>query len=181
MGRAAGVETRRSGKRRSSSNAVAKRRLKSDGTPARGRLVITLRGAVARACRDHDGATMVEFALVIGLVVAPLVLGILSFGFAAWAKNSATSDAREGARYAIVHGSMSSNVADSFAIRDYVLTRTSLETTGPNAIRVHTRWPNGNAPGEVVEVSVAHFVPRRDPFFVAAHTDSATSKMRILF
>lgn len=124
---------------------------------------------------------MVEFALITGLVLAPLVLGILSFGFAAWAKNSVTSDAREGARYAIVHGSQSFNVADSFAIRDYVMSRTSLETSGAYSIRVHTNWPNGNAPGEVVEVSVAHLVPRRDPFFVPAHTDSATSKMRILF
>jgi len=124
---------------------------------------------------------MVEFALITGLVLAPLVLGILSFGFAAWARNSVTSDAREGARYAIVHGSTSSNVADSFAVSDYVMTRTSLETTGPESIRVHTRWPDGNGPGDVVEVSVAHFVPRRDPFFVPAHTDSATSKMRIMF
>jgi hypothetical protein len=124
---------------------------------------------------------MVEFALITGLVLAPLVLGILSFGFAAWAKNSVTSDAREGARYAIVHGSMAFYVADSIAVRDYVISKTSLETSGPNAIRVHTSWPNGNAPGEVVQVSVAHFVPRRDPFFVPAHTDSATSKMRILF
>jgi TadE-like protein len=124
---------------------------------------------------------MAEFALVSGFVVTPIILGILSFGFAAWEKNSAASDAREGARYAIVHGANSANAADSLAVRDFVWTRTSLETTGPNAIRVHTRWPNGNAPGDVVEVSVAHPVPRRDPFFIPAHIDSATSKMRIIF
>lgn len=124
---------------------------------------------------------MVEFALVSGFVVTPLILGIFSFGFAAWAKNSAASDAREGARYAIVHGSSSAHVADSFAVRSYVMDRTSLETSGPNAIRVHTVWPNGNAPGDVVEVSVAHPVPRRDPFFIPAHVDSAISKMRIIY
>jgi TadE-like protein len=124
---------------------------------------------------------MVEFAIIAGLVLTPLMLGIFSFGFAAWAKNSAASDAREGARYAIVHGSTSTNVADSFAIRDFVRGRTSLETSGPNAIRVHTRWPNGNSPGDIVEVSVVHPVPRRDPFFIPAHIDSATSKMRIIY
>ncbi len=124
---------------------------------------------------------MVEFAIVTGLVLAPLVFGILSFGFSSWSKNSATADAREGARFAIVHGSTSLNVADSFAVAAYVRTRTTLDTLGPNAIRIHTRWPTGNTPGEFVEVSVAHPVPRLEPFFIPAHTDSAVSKMVILY
>jgi Flp pilus assembly protein TadG len=136
---------------------------------------------IRRLSRDEEGGSMVEFAIVAGLLMTPIMLGILSFGFAAWAKNSVTSDAREGARYAIVHGLTASTVADSFAVRDYVRSRTSLETTGPNAIRVHTKWPTTNLPGQVVEVSVAHPVPRRDPFFIPAHTDSAVSKMVILF
>ena len=124
---------------------------------------------------------MVEFAIVAGLVITPVLLGILAFGVASWEKNSATSDAREGARYAIVHGATSSNVADSAAVADFVKARTSLETTGSNAIRVHPHWPGGKNPGAVVEVSVAHPVPRRDPFFIPAHVDSSTSKMVILF
>lgn len=73
------------------------------------------------------------------------------------------------------------NVADAIAVSDYVRARTSLETTGPNAIQVSTIWPNGNLPGAVVEVTVTHPVPRREPFFIPAHTDISTSKMAILF
>ena len=137
--------------------------------------------AISKLRREETGGVMVEFAIITGLVLSPLLLGIVSFGLAAWAKNSATSDAREGARYAIVHGAAAGIVADSAAVANFVKGRTSLETTGPNAIRVRTRWPTGNLPGATVEVSVAHDVPRREPFFIRAHTDSATSKMVILF
>jgi Flp pilus assembly protein TadG len=123
---------------------------------------------------------MVEFAIAAGLVLTPILLGILEFGFAAWAKNSATADAREGARYAIVHGSASLNVATATAVRDFVKGRTGLETTGPNAIVVNTVWPTNNNPGSTVQVTVTHAVPRRGPF-IPAHTDVATSKMVILF
>jgi len=123
---------------------------------------------------------MVEFALAAGLVFIPLVFGIVEFGFAFWSKNAAAADAREGARYAIVRGSASSNVATVDSVRRFVKQHTSLRTSGADSIRVYASWPTNNTPGSMVNVSVAHPVPRRG-LFIPAHTDSVASEMVILF
>jgi len=49
------------------------------------------------------GQALVEFALVIPIFLA-LLMGIFDFGRVVWASNSLASAAREGARFAIVHG-----------------------------------------------------------------------------
>ena len=129
---------------------------------------------------DDWGGSMVEFAIAAGLIVTPVLLGIMEFGLAAWSKNSVTADAREGARYAVVHGSSSSSVATVDSVRRFVKQRTNLPTTGVDSVRVYASWPTNNDPGSIVQVSVAHRVSRRGPF-VPTHTDSVTSKMVILF
>ncbi len=123
---------------------------------------------------------MVEFALAAGLIFIPLLFGIVEFGIAFWSKNAAAADAREGARYAIVRGSASSNVATADSVRNFVKQHTRLRTWGADSIRVYATWPTNNTPGSMVNVSVAYFVPRRG-LFVSAHTDSVASEMVILF
>jgi TadE-like protein len=49
------------------------------------------------------GQALVEFALVVPIFLV-LLLGIFDFGRVVWASNSLASAAREGARFAIVHG-----------------------------------------------------------------------------
>lgn len=128
----------------------------------------------------ESGGTLVEFAIVAGLILTPLLLGLFEFGYATWARNNVTADAREGARYAIVHGSSSGAVATVDSVRRFVRSKTSLDTTGTDSIRVYAVWSATKNPGSMVEVSVAHTVARRG-LFIPAHTDSATSKMVILF
>lgn len=125
----------------------------------------------------EEGGAMVEFAIA-STVFVSILLGILEFGFAAWAKNSVTSDAREGARYAIVRGGQSGRVADSTMIANYVKSQTSLD----NSIVVVSTWadPTNKTPGTTVAVKVKHAVPRRGPF-IRAHTDSSTSTMIIVY
>ena len=120
---------------------------------------------------------MVEFAIAAGIFVT-LLLGIVEFALASWQKNSVAADAREGARYASLHGARSSHVATSDSVSNYVKSITSL---GGNSIRVTTVWPDNppKDPGSRVEVSVAHSVPRRG-IFLSAHVDSATSKLIIM-
>ena len=139
-----------------------------------------MRERIRRLLECSNGGALVEFAVVAGLILTPLLLGIMEFGFASWARNTVVSDAREGARYAIVRGSTSANVATVDSVRRFVRSKTGLPTSGPDSIRVYAAWPTGNAPGSFVEVSVAHRVARRGPF-LAAHTDSASSKMVIRF
>jgi Flp pilus assembly protein TadG len=49
------------------------------------------------------GQSLVEFALVLPLFLV-MLMGVVDVGRAIWAQNSLASAAREGARYAIVHG-----------------------------------------------------------------------------
>jgi Flp pilus assembly protein TadG len=141
---------------------------------------VAARSKIRAFVQDRYGGTMVEFAIVAGLVVTPLMLGILEFGYAAWAKNCVVADAREGARYAIVRGSTSANVATVDSVRRHIRSRTALETTGADSVRVYAVWPTNNSPGSMVEVSVAHRVTRRG-LFIRTHTDSATAKRVILY
>jgi Flp pilus assembly protein TadG len=124
---------------------------------------------------DEHGAGLVEFAMVSG-VFTIILLGFVEAGFAAWSKNSVFSDAREGARFAMVRGSTATaHVATNDSVAAYVRSKTSLDS-----IRVTTTWHPDNAAGSTVWVHVEHDVPRRGPF-IRAHMDSSTSKMVITY
>ena len=136
----------------------------------------------SRFRRDERGAAMVEFA-VVATVFTLMLLGFLEAGLAAWQKNSVAADAREGVRYAAVHGTRSQNPATPGMVAAYVKSRTSLDTAG---LRVYTEWPSATCPcpnkevGSPIKVSVAHNVPRRGPF-IPAHVDSVTAQLIVLF
>ncbi len=98
---------------------------------------------------------MVEFALVVGVIFLPLVFGVIEFGRLSWMKTTVTAAAREGVRYAIVHGSASGSVADSAAVANYVIGRTQL-----SPITVNPTWNPGKAPGDTSFVQVNYnYVP----------------------
>jgi Flp pilus assembly protein TadG len=94
---------------------------------------------------------MVEFALVAALVFIPLVFGIVELGRLSWAKNTITAAAREGVRYAIVHGEASGAAADSAAVANFVKGRTAL-----SPIIVRSAWTGLKKPGDTVTVRVEY-------------------------
>jgi Flp pilus assembly protein TadG len=102
---------------------------------------------------DESGAAMVEFAVVAALFFIPLVFGIIEFGRVVWAKNMVTAAAREGTRYAVVHGADNTGLtADSAAVANYVINRTKLSPIG-----VSTVWKQGTkAPRDTVVVTVKY-------------------------
>jgi len=101
------------------------------------------------------GATFVEFALVVAVVFLPLVFGVIEFGRLSYLKTTVTAAAREGVRYAIVHGTASGAIADSAAVANYVKDRTKL-----SPIVVTPAWRPGKAPGDTAEVQVTYtYVP----------------------
>jgi Flp pilus assembly protein TadG len=59
--------------------------------------------------RRSRGQALVEFAIIIPIFLT-LLMGIFDFGRVVWAQNSLASAAREGARFAIVHGGSPSNL-----------------------------------------------------------------------
>ncbi len=94
---------------------------------------------------------MVEFALVSALIFIPLVFGIIEFGRITWAKDMVTTAAREGTRYAIVHGSESGAIFDSAAVASYVQGKTQL-----SPLKVQTTWTDDKSAGDTVVVTVSY-------------------------
>ena len=129
--------------------------------------------------KDERGTAMVEFAIVAGLIFIPLVFGIIEFGRLVWAKNMVTAAAREGVRYAIVHGSSSGSVADSAAVATYVIGRTKL-----SPITVRPSWTGTKEPGKdtaTVAVSYTYIPIVKVPGLLTNKTVTGTSKQIIAF
>lgn len=105
---------------------------------------------------ERSGAALVEFALVSVVVFLPLVLGVIEFGRNVWVKSTLTAAAREGVRYAIVHGNTNfGSVADSDSVATYVKNRTQL-----SGIVVRPRWTPSNSPGDTATVTITYpYVP----------------------
>jgi Flp pilus assembly protein TadG len=110
---------------------------------------------IARFLRADSGAAMVEFSLVATLVFFPLVFGLIEFGRVVMIKSAVTAAAREGVRFAIVHGGSSGKVADSTMVADSVKARTKIAP-----ITVRTTWTPDKAPGSTATVQVTYsYVP----------------------
>jgi Flp pilus assembly protein TadG len=135
----------------------------------------TLCAFVAGFQRDQRGTAMVELALVIGAIFLPLMFGVLEFGRATHVKSTLTAAAREGVRYAIVHGTESGATADSAAIADYVKGRTAL-----SPIIVRPTWNPDKDPGSIATVKVTYnYVPIVR--IIPARTITSTSQQVIAF
>jgi len=126
--------------------------------------------------KKQDGSSLVEFALAAPIFFV-VVFAVAELGLAVWQKNSVASDVRQATRYAAVRGTTSGRTATPESVSTYVKKRSSLDTA---AMRVYTSWSPNKRPGSIVTVSVAHNVLRRGPF-IAAHIDSASSKMVVSF
>lgn len=106
----------------------------------------------------HRGATLVEMALV-SLILFALLIGIVEMGRVAWAREVITSAAREGARYAIVHGAGSNNPSGPGENDAAVEARVRKHCYGlqPSAVTVTSSWPLGrNDARSTVKVEVRY-------------------------
>jgi Flp pilus assembly protein TadG len=106
-----------------------------------------------RRWRRDDGAqSLVEFALVLPVFLL-LVFGILDLARAVWEENELAFAAREGTRWAIVHGSSASPQAGPGSVTysagppttDSGVTTAVLNyTIGIPGVTVTSAWPDGN-------------------------------------
>lgn len=100
---------------------------------------------------------MVEFSLS-AILLFSVIFFIIEFGQATWRYNTVASLAKDGARWASLHGTNGVPVADSAAVQTYVNGR----STGINVI-VHTTWPDAGSKdaGKRVQVLVeSTFTPQ---------------------
>lgn len=106
--------------------------------------------------RRFPGQNLVEFAIV-SLALFLMVLGIFEFGWAMYVYSELTNAAREGARYAAVHGQRCAEnppcqLATVASVRDIVMRRLSI----PNASSVVVSLDGSLAPGEPVSVQLSY-------------------------
>src|SRR5438093_6133777 len=95
-----------------------------------------------RGVRGQRGSAIVEFTLV-ALLFFSLVFGLVEFGRALFAYSTIASAAREGVRYATVHGSESKQPATAEDISSYVRTK----AVGLHDVVVAVTWLPANTPG----------------------------------
>ena len=122
------------------------------------------------------GQTLVEFASI-ALPMCFLIFGIITLGMAVYSYSFVCNGAREGVRYAIVHGSASLSPASASDIKTYVLNKAH----GMNAsyLNVSTNWTPDNKPGSVVKVQVTYSFQPLFPMSAVALPLSSTAQMVI--
>lgn len=139
--------------------------------------------------RNERGQALVEFSLV-SIVFFLLVFGMVDVGRAVWNYNTLAHATREGARYAIVHGSASadpSGPGGDYYIAPNTDTRVTqqVETFGgglnPSQLTVETEWPDGSnfSGNRVVVTSQYEFEPIFDFLGLASFTMTSSSTMQI--
>jgi len=103
--------------------------------------------------RRDRGVAVLEAALTLMLFLT-LVFGIVGMGWAVYVYNQVSELAREGTRYAIVHGAASQTPATSTDIKNFVVSRSS--GLNPSGLTVTSTWTPNNYPGSVVKVQVQY-------------------------
>jgi Flp pilus assembly protein TadG len=127
------------------------------------------------------GQTLVEFALIVPAVLG-LLFSIMWLSLAVYAYNYVSYGAREGSRYAAVHGSDSKQPVTT---ADAVATFVQSETAGldTSKLTVSTTWAPAAAPGTpggTVQVQVKYQFLLSVPFMSPVTLPlSSTSKMTI--
>jgi hypothetical protein len=111
--------------------------------------------------RGESAQTLVEFALVLPLFLL-VVTGLFDVARAVWQENTLAYAAREGTRYAIVHGSGATLVlGPTDPAEPNISTVVRKAAVGVPNITITTAWPDaGNERGMRVSVDAsAPFVP----------------------
>lgn len=99
------------------------------------------------------GAVGIEFALSF-LAFMFVVYGIMEFGRVVSSYNILAGATREGARYAMVHGSASGAAASASDVQTMV--RGWALGLDRNSVTVTTTWTPSNSPGSVVKVKASY-------------------------
>ena len=118
-----------------------------------------------RGLRGQRGSAIVEFTLV-ALMFFTLVFGLVEFGRALFAYSTISSAAREGARYASVHGSESKQPATAADLSAYVQGK----AVGLHDVAVVVGWAPNNEPGGAVKVQVYYTFKSLLPRLLAVKT-----------
>jgi hypothetical protein len=118
--------------------------------------------------REEHAQALVEFALILPLLLL-IITGVFDLGRAVWQENTLAYAAREGTRYAIVHGQNSSlplGPTDPSEANISGVVRNA--AVGVYNIAISTSWPDGsNKRGQRVSVLASSpFVPLPSQYLI---------------
>lgn len=99
------------------------------------------------------GQAYIEFALIAGALFL-LMFGIFEMGLLFYDYDLVSYAASSGARWAMVHGASSHNPASQADVQNYV--KGIVPGLDPARLTVSADWPQGNRPGNVVNVTVTY-------------------------
>jgi Flp pilus assembly protein TadG len=134
------------------------------------------------------GQTAVEFALSV-VAFSILLFGIIGFGIAVYDYNFVSDAAREGARYASVHGKDSlaplTTAGASSTVKTFILNQAT--AINPNRLTVivgtivggNNTSPADFSPGNSAQVIVTYKAPLPIPFITQTVTVASSSQMVI--
>jgi Flp pilus assembly protein TadG len=111
--------------------------------------------------RGEGAQSLVEFALILPIFLL-LITGLFDLARAVWQENTLAYAAREGTRWAIVHGSGSTvPVGPTGSAEPNITAVVRSASVGVANVTVTTAWPDGgNARGQRVSVDAsAPFIP----------------------
>jgi Flp pilus assembly protein TadG len=142
--------------------------------------------------RGECGESLVSFALTVPILFG-LIFGLMQLCMALYSHEYISELAREGARYAIVHGPdcltssgtscmvTATSSAGSFpSVNDYVL-HSGLPNFSGGKVTVSTTYPNGEAVNQPVLVKVTCAFPFQIPFVTSTTLAmSSSSEMYII-
>ncbi len=143
------------------------KRARKAGAVRRKSLMRALRGP----CSDDRGQSIIEFALVLPLLLL-IITGLFDVARATWQENTLAYAAREGTRYAIVHGSGSvdGTVVHPGYDQPVVDTVRSAAVGVPN-VSVDVRWVDSGCYDRNCRVQVdasAQFTPIPSQFMLGS-------------
>jgi hypothetical protein len=159
--------------------------------PAECQIKPRIRGSRALLCGE-DGSELAEMAFTLPILVG-LIFGLMQVCLALYTHAYISELAREGSRYAALHGAncMSTSTSASCTVTPaqvatYVKTTTGLPNVGGGTISVDTVTANMFPDGDQisphrVKVKVTYIFPYKIPFVTSSNlTMSSTSVMTIL-
>jgi Flp pilus assembly protein TadG len=128
----------------------------------------------------RNGNAMIETSLCF-LLFMTIFLGIMEFGMGIFDYNFVSYAAREGARYAATHGSLSTPAATPADVADRIQAIIRKQAVGMDAsqVTVATSWIPNNTPGNQVTVHVSYPITPLLGWLLGNMTVNAISTMRI--
>jgi Flp pilus assembly protein TadG len=133
--------------------------------------------------KRQQGQAAVEFALVVVSLVI-LLISMLEMTMFIYTYVALTNAAKEGVRYAVVHGASAASPSGPGSSTNVVSKVQSFANASLHSLssdNISVTYPNGNSPGNAVQVTVSYAYKPIFGLRWASVTISANSVGRIMF